>query len=274
MAAIAEREAAGESLWTDQIPRRARVKIAAAWEEDVLALGYTVVSSHMEVMAKLQTMTLGEDRPHTEPKYWQNIEDTDLSLSILEAAVVSLRILGGKSRALEDRINDVFNSHRVAFRMVDEQFVPLSSDELHVQVVEPALRLLIDKRFTAAHSAYMDALKEISADKPGDAITDAGTALQEVLGTLDCKGNSLGPLIKDAKSRGLLGSHDQVLTDGIVRFMDWASADRSTTGDSHKTSQASVADAWLMVHVVGALIVRLADPKPRGTVDAISTAVS
>lgn len=157
-------------------------------------------------------------------------------------------------------VNEVLAEHRIAFKFVDGELIPFSSDELLQVVVEPALRLLVGQKFAGAHSAYLDALKEIGDGHPADAITDAGTALQECLVALGCKGNALGGLIKDAKRDGLLGSHDQGLIDGIEKFMHWASADRSTTGDAHRTSSAVTADAWLMVHIVGALMVRLVDP--------------
>lgn len=57
------------------------------------------------------------------------------------------------------------------------------------------------------------ALGEISNGKPGDAITDAGTALQETLTALGCDGNNLGALIKSAKAKGLLAAHDA--RDGV-----------------------------------------------------------
>jgi len=158
-------------------------------------------------------------------------------------------------------VNEVFNSHRIAFRFVQGEVVPLSSDELHVEVVEPTLRLLHGRKdLDKAHDAYLKALKEISNEDAPDAITDAGTALQETLTALGCQGNQLGDLLKDAKKQGLLGAHDQKLITGIENFGAWASAERSQSGDSHKSSEAPLADAWLMVHVVGALIVRLADP--------------
>ena len=162
-----------------------------------------------------------------------------------------------------DLVNAVFREERIAYKFVDGALIEFSSDELITEVVEPAVRLLVDKRFDAAHGAYMNALKEISNGEAGDAITDAGSALQETLKALGCKGNSLGAQLTDAKRRGLLARHDQALTDGISKVIDWASADRSETGDAHKHPDAAVADAWLMVHVVGALIVRLADPTLR-----------
>lgn len=162
--------------------------------------------------------------------------------------------------AFANQVNAVMAEHRIAFKFVDGELIPFSSDELLQEVVEPALRLLVGAQFDGAHSAYLDALKEIGHGSAADAITDAGTALQECLVALGCKGNALGPLIKDAKKNGLLGSHDQGLVDGIEKFLHWASADRSTTGDAHMTTDAVAADAWLMVHIVGALMVRLVDP--------------
>lgn len=142
--------------------------------------------------------------------------------------------------------------------------ISFKSDELLHEAVEPTLRLLVGSKYKAAHDSYLKALKEISQNEGADAITDAGTALQETLTSLGCKGNALGPLLKDARKAGLLAGHDQNLVDGILRFADWASADRSESGDAHKHSDATTADAWLMVHVVGALIVRLVDPVKRG----------
>ncbi|HEX4443875.1 MAG TPA: hypothetical protein VHZ81_09920 [Galbitalea sp.] len=160
--------------------------------------------------------------------------------------------------------NRIFDEHRIAYRVVEGQVVERSSDELQRTVIEPALRLLIEKKFVAAHDAYMEALKEVTAGKPGDAITDAGTALQETLTALGLKGNALGPLIADAKRKGLFAGADANLTDGIEKFLNWASANRSIAGDAHHYSTAEKDDAWLMIHVVGALIVRLATPANRG----------
>lgn len=51
---------------------------------------------------------------------------------------------------------------------------------------------------------------------------------------LGCQGNALGRLVMDAKQRGLLASHDQTLTDGIVKFLDWA---RPTESDWRRAQQ-------------------------------------
>jgi 5'-3' exonuclease len=106
--------------------------------------------------------------------------------------------------------------------------------------------------------SYQKALEEISQGHPDDAITDAATALQDTLTLLGCHGHALGPLISDAKKRGLIAAHD-------APIFHWVSADRSETGDGHHKSNATVEDAWLAVHVVGALILRLVTGGPRAT---------
>lgn len=147
------------------------------------------------------------------------------------------------------------------------EIVPVESDELHNEVVEPTLRLLISKNFSKAHESYLKALKEIQNNDPGDAITDAGAALQHTLEELGCKGNTTGKLLINAKDKGFLGRHDQRLINGVKEFGEWAHADRNETGDAHHHPDAVLADAWLMTHVVGALIVRLVDPtRSRGEI--------
>src|SRR6266516_2445036 len=67
----------------------------------------------------------------------------------------------------------------------------------------------------AAHR-YEVALQELRpTGEPGHAITQAGTALQEMLSAMGAKGNRLGGLVHDARQRGMLGPYDSKLADGI-----------------------------------------------------------
>jgi hypothetical protein len=166
--------------------------------------------------------------------------------------------------AFERQIKTILRESRISFDLIDGEIVPFSSMEMHVSVVAPVLQLLSEgKRFSGVESAYRDALGELADGKGADAITDAGTALQELLSLLGCDGNALGPLIKSARSKGVIAAHDVRLMDGIVGIMSWVSADRSESGDAHSASKVDISDAWLTVHVVGALILRLADPGPK-----------
>lgn len=92
-------------------------------------------------------------------------------------------------------------------------------------------------------------MEELSKDSAADAIT----ALQEAPTAL-----------KSARAKGLLAPHDTPLLEAIERALHWVSADRSALGDSHAAAtRATVDDAWLTVHVVGAIILRLTASGPR-----------
>lgn len=257
-------EAAGVDLWTDELPPEARVKLAAAWRvlEDSHDYEYSTVS-----LAVSRTLALETGRRVLSPDsdLLGRVDDTDLALDLVAALHKHLR---GQARhrdtaaTLEAFTNKVLEDHRVAYRMLEGEILPMANDVLHTQVVEPALQLLVSQEFESAGRAYVKAIKAVPVD-PSDAVTAAGTALQETLEALGCSGNALGPLIADAKKRALLAAHDVKLTAGIEKLLDWTSADRSNTGGSHHFTEATQADAWLTIHVVGALIVRLADSGPR-----------
>jgi hypothetical protein len=267
LASLAEAEAAGESFWTDTVPLVARQRLVQAWKDSVGSNHYAESEAGLHVQNAVRR-SVGTAENSVEAGLLS--ESVETVLTYVEAVPYGLSMtVRSYSRSVTTRlwpvrVAEIFNSHRVAFRFIQGEIVPLSSDELHVEVVEPTLRLLHGRRdLDKAHEAYLKALKEISNGDAPDAITDAGTALQETLTALGCQGNQLGDLLKDAKRRGILGAHDQKLIAGIESVGAWAAAERSQSGDSHKSSDAELADAWLMVHVVGALIVRLADPKPR-----------
>lgn len=259
----AEREAAGEALWSNTFDIRALRRIGTAYETCVNAEAEKSWDIH-ERVARIMRLEGGWANDSVSPDELITQAQTAPLPWTLDALECIFQALKRTDKDFQAFLNMVLNEHRIAFQMIDGQVIAKSSDELHVAVVEPALRLLVGAEFAKAHGAYLAALKEVTGGEAADAITDAGTALQETLTALGCKGNALGPLLKDARRNGLLAGHDQNLVDGILKFADWASADRSESGDAHKHSTATTADAWLMAHVVGALIVRLVDPTKRG----------
>lgn len=74
---------------------------------------------------------------------------------------------------------------------------------------------------------------------------------------LGADGNALGPLIASAQRKGIILGHDQALLETVARAASWVSADRSQVGDAHSVSAATREDAWLTVHIVGAVLLRL-----------------
>ena len=166
---------------------------------------------------------------------------------------------GAAGGAFRERINDVFDEHDIAWQLVGDHVVPRSSIAMHATVVEPVFALTQgDSRFSAVERAYQDALSELKpGGNPSDAITDAGTAVQEALRALGLKGDQLGTLLTEARKRELLAPYDSKLAEAINLIGDWVGADRGQRGDTHVASEASRDDAWLAVRVAGALILRL-----------------
>lgn len=274
---LADREAAGENVWTEQLLPPVRQKLWYAVEaavdsrfstEDIFQ---TIEKVVVRAIGLPYLMTdVGLSSQHVQQAIIHG--ETGLVLGVLEAIArvgrvqsISYRL---KGEVFERGVNAVFLAHRCSYELVDVTIVPYDSQQLHSEVVAPTLRLLSGRQgWQAVEQAYQKALREIG-DDPSDAITDAGTALQQALLLLGCEGNALGPLVKDAKRRGVLAPHDPTLADGVARIIDWVSADRSQRGDGHDSmTGASPEDAWLAVHVVGALILRLARGDRRGVVD-------
>ncbi|MYB44032.1 MAG: hypothetical protein F4X74_03725 [Acidimicrobiia bacterium] len=256
-------EAQGKSLWTDQLDERVRHRICYALEKirDEDQRSDRGSTYPVDKAWKWTAEDLGLPSPF--PGYnvhrfavervMAEQEESEI-LSFVEA-VIFLARTGGLDIVdnFIETVREILLEHRVSFDLVDGQFVPFSSRVLHESVVVPALTLLGSRKsLHDVEKAYHSALNEIHTGSPGDAITDAATAVQLTLEVLGCDGETLGPLAKSAQRKGIVTGYDE-------KLIHWVSADRSNKGDAHKVDSASVEDAWLVVHVVGALILRIAD---------------
>lgn len=157
-------------------------------------------------------------------------------------------------------VREMLAEDRIQYDLIEGKMHPLDSQVMHRDVVLPTLSLLSGKKGLAgAEAAFQDALREISERHADDAIVDAARALQEVLGSLGCHGGSLGDQLRSPRGRELLARHDARIADSIKSAVDWANAQRSERGDVHKATDAELADARMTLHIVGALILRLAE---------------
>ena len=268
---LREREARGETFWTDKFDQTVRIKVRYAFQDNAGGLGGLMAERAHDILLRdrgVGRLTNSGNRPGSDlVAFLTSVDDAEVP-DVVEAMFVALA-QGGREYGVYEilvdgfwsRVNQVFSEHRVAFELSESgEMIPFTSRELHVAVVAPTLSLLSGQRQLAkVEHAYQQALEELSNGRPSDAITDAGTALQEMLTALGCEGNALGPLIMSGKKRGLFQSHDQ-------KLLEWVSADRSQFGDSHHVADPTMSDAWLTVHVVGALILRLSDDQARGQV--------
>lgn len=264
---FAEREAAGENLWSSNAPEHVRTKIVYAArnasdpEVDPRHLFRAARDAVVEDLGwrylKVQEDTSGDE------DFVQALmiapSDEGLFPTLVEALhwAILTDPLTVNAVTFEAEVNDAFRRDRVAWELMDGEMIPFESKEMHAEVVEPALRLLSRRGWEDVETAYRKAIRELSAGSPDDAITDAGSALQEALQRLGCEGNRLDRLEKSAVAKGVLAGYDQ-------KLVAWVAADRGQLGDTHKAeSGATHEDAWLAVHVVGALILRLAAEQPR-----------
>lgn len=286
LAALEEREREGESFWTESFSTATRNRLQLVMQSGAGGGDYRTIEAATRILlADLGELSLYGGYSHSQEHFFRYLAecDDDMVPSVIEA------FGEGYERAFEEEaqrrsfsngeppwdgriaidallvreINRVLAEDRVAFEYINREMVPFASRELHVEVVEPVLRLLSQPGWERIERSYQSALSEIAAGDGADAITDAGTALQEALLHLGAEGNQLGDLTTSAKNKGIIASHDVPLLQTIDKACRWASADRSNMGDAHNADDASREDAWFTVHVVGAILLRLAHSTPR-----------
>jgi hypothetical protein len=263
----AEAEAGGASFWTGTFDAQVRRRLFYASRDAAGSDWLLICELARDLILKDEGIAFllnAYDAAHVDfVNYFLGCPDEDMP-TVIEAVYLAMNAYDNSvsSYVIEFHefgkvVHEILEEERVTFDFADGQMVPFESKELYQAVMEPAMKLLHNSKFSEAEKAYQHALEEVTGGKPGDAITDAGTALQEILKALGCEGKSLGPLIKSAREKGLLVAHDAYMTKAIEDIMVWVAADRNEMGDSHKADKAMKEDAWFIIHVVGALVVRL-----------------
>ena len=285
--ATAEREAAGEGLWTEWPDPTTRNKLAACvrdqlWDDMQSANVRTLLNAITQAVSDAAGVV---NRATEVPELFGRLDVDDFVDSIrqpdqLPAVIFGLiegvwrwqTVLdeefiarGPHSRQLfQDKIAEILEDHRIGFVFVGGNFLPRSGSIADQEILVPTVKFLTgDQAFADADSTYREALKAIQHGHPDEAITKACTALQSVLVALGCGDGSdkLSKQFAAAIDNGLLAKHDKPLEG-------WLIADRGNLGSAHPgDGNAGREDAWLTVHVVGAVILRLARGRARGTQD-------
>jgi len=265
-------EAAGESFWTEAIEGSVRYKLLYAVEA-LLDENYDAYDTVRRVTLRdlgLPTLS-GSDNSGRDVRDAILEVGSDIVFSILEACSLYGSALAADQwsrrgpqwaeavERFDESVRETLREHRVSFDYIDSRIIPLDSQELHVEVVEPVLRLLSGlEGWESVEKAYQDALAELHNGKAEDAITDASVALEEALALHGCTGNTLSKKMAEAKTKGVLASQDSLLAEALSKVGVWVEAERSASGDAHNAAPASREDGWLVVHIVGALLKRLA----------------
>ena len=275
---VEELEEEGKNLWTDELKETTRIKLVHAVGSLVRDAGYyfdekmaevaNLVCSQAGLISlshsyNLRTSSSAEEIGNA--ILTQRCEE-EIVFSILEAIwdiapyypdnlQISPRV------KYTEEIRTILEDCRISYDFVEGNIVPRGEQEMHVEVVVPAITLLSCRSgLEDAERNYMEALTSIREQRFDDAVTNAASAVEATLRILDC-GDTQTPLAKRgaiAIEKNLLAPHDRGL-------LGWITATRGSEGDAHgQGSHTARADAWLVVHVAGALILRLADGPNRG----------
>lgn len=263
------REAAGESLWTSAVPKNVRVKITYALFDAVTSPDFQRLALEVAhgVLARDYGQTNFSGRTSKSDDligYFRSCPDENVP-DVVEALFEGLRQADRKDEyrlgfvkvaQFVTTLNEILATERISYEFVEGRMVEFESREMHEEVIVPTLTLLAGlSEWQEVERAYQNALSEIPRD-PADAITDAASALELALRLRHCDGNSLGELGRSGASRRVLTPYD-------LKLIDWVNADRAGRGDAHGSPETPAQDAWLTVHVVGALILRLASGTQR-----------
>jgi predicted transcriptional regulator len=274
--------AAGQSQWTDQLNDKVRVKLSLAWDDLTKHRAFSQYYEQLEAFIERKTLrSIGYTVGPRDMRPGSSKATNEQLLSLIEAEhealtapALAAQPIGqspyysgagpwlGAPEEFRSEVNRILEAHIVAFQLHrNSRLVPVQSHEMHNAVVAPTLYLLLSQaQFAAAEKAYQKALVELRNRDAGDAITDAATALQEVLTAIGCTGHALGDQLKSARNTGVLKGNDTPLTEAIGKTVDWVSAKRGQ-GEAHRGDpDIDMSDAWMVVHVVGALIIRLSEP--------------
>ncbi|SPF67132.1 Hypothetical protein PROPJV5_0142 [Propionibacterium ruminifibrarum] len=264
---MAEQEAQGVSFWTDEFDESFRYKVKNYI--DLFEYAWSICNTARNQML----LELG--KPYLHHIQLEEYADVMNALifgpnetvpDIIEALRFGLeQVMSHGWQRFDLSEYDAFikrnlNEHRIAYDFIDGNMCQKKSQELHASIMEPTLTLLSGRPYLeSVEKAYTAALEELAQGNPADALTDAGTALQEMLKAVGCEGETLNRQFKDAKTKDVLGGEDSPLLESIEKSMSWVASVRNQKSDAHPgTGNASTADGWLMVHIVGALILRLA----------------
>lgn len=156
------------------------------------------------------------------------------------------------------RVNDILLDRRIVYAFVDRQLLNRAEEPLHIDVVEPVSNLISsDPRYASAERAYGEALSYLASHQYGPSVTSSASAVQEALKAAGASGSTLGALVKSAKSKKIIRSHDARVLDLIDELNAWLNTDRAVNGNAHWASAAGQADARLAVHLAGAFILHI-----------------
>ena len=192
----------------------------------------------------------------TTPKLMDVIDGAMRGVSVSQDRYLGPQVAANFYTTVRRRMSE----HKLAYDIVGGQVVEKDSEELHQEVVVPALTLLHGRsRFKDAERQHREALDELAKENWADAITDANAAVEVVARTvLGFQQGQLPGMLQELRKQGLLGDPQEGRLRKVVDGFSELADIRNKEGDAHgNTSDRGT--AWLAVHWAGALIVYLVE---------------
>jgi hypothetical protein len=146
-----------------------------------------------------------------------------------------------------------FGRKRDAYRIIPPTVVRRDEERMHTEVVQPCLAVLSDSRFGIANNELLNALGEYRKGKYGDAVTDAGAAVESVLKTIRTEKGWSYDKEKDACSKLLDVCRENGLFHQFHKpILERTATIRNKIGDAHGKGPASeyVATKELADHMI------------------------
>lgn len=266
---LAEKEAKGQSFWSTELNLNTRNKIIYALNN--LSYRPEIIKNRIryKLMSNYGVACLHDSDLTGHIDYDQTVQKGEIArvLDLIEATYFELyeaslmhigEAVNGAQLKYETAINDIFLLDRNSYTFREGQIHQFSEQFSYEEILFPAINLLnLKSEYVEVNIKYKEALEEISRNKPADAITDAGTALQIYLEIKGFPGKVLGDQIKALKISKTLSGLDMKLLDVLVQCVEWISGVRNQKSDAHPGQKGELEDAWLVLRILGSLILRL-----------------
>jgi len=167
------------------------------------------------------------------------------------AAIEHLLDQVGSSEEFAETVNNRARWFRVGVRLEGSRFVPVTSEHLHTEVVQPALVLLSDPRYATIDALYRKAFDRVLSGDPSGAITVATSSVEEMLRLLlpTMRGQTLGPLADKARADGLIAPAAEKLIKTLY--------DLRPDSDAHAGGTSDFDLGMLALHLAGGILLYL-----------------
>jgi hypothetical protein len=153
----------------------------------------------------------------------------------------------GNVDAFVEAINERARHYRVGLRIEGQRFVPITSEHIHEELVQPTLMILAAEELRPVDELYRKAFDRVLGDDPAGAITAASSAVEEMLRVgLGVPGSQLGPLSQKAKDVGWLIPATQQMIVKLAALRD--------ESDNHTAGTDDAAVATYAVHTAAAIL--------------------